>query len=53
MYTAGLLSSLTRIKRGAKSSRISSWDKTGQNNDAWNIDSGETRILAEIGALVV
>ena len=48
MYTAGLLSSLTRIKRGAKSSRISSWDKTGQNNDAWNIDSGETRILAEI-----
>ena len=47
MYVEGLLSSLTRVKK-ARSLRISSWDTTGRNNDAWNIDPHETRVLADI-----
>ena len=47
MYANGLLSNLTRIRR-AKSGRVSSWDVTGRNNDAWNIPAGETKVLAEL-----
>ena len=48
MYVTGLLSGLTRIQQ-AKSLRVSSWDMTGRNNDAWNIGAGETRVLAKLG----
>ena len=47
MYVEGLLSSLTRVKK-ARSLRISSWDTTGRNNDAWNIEANEPRVLADI-----
>lgn len=47
MYVDGLLSSLTRVKK-ARSLRASSWDTTGRNNDAWNIEPNETRVLADI-----
>ena len=47
MYVEGLLSSLTRIKK-ARSLRASSWDTTGRNNDAWNVEPGETRVLADL-----
>ena len=47
MSVEGLLSSLTRVKT-ARSLRVSSWDTTGRNNDAWNIESNETRVLADI-----
>ena len=47
MYVEGLLSSLTRVKK-ARSLRASSWDTTGKNNDAWNIEPNETRVLADI-----
>lgn len=47
MSVEGLLSSLTRVKT-ARSLRASSWDTTGRNNDAWNIESNETRVLADI-----
>ncbi|MYF31490.1 MAG: DUF2961 domain-containing protein [Gammaproteobacteria bacterium] len=29
-------------------SRASSWDTTGRNDDAWNIEPGERRVLADI-----
>lgn len=47
MYVEGLLSSVTRVKK-AHSLRASSWDTTGRNNDAWNIEPNETRVLADI-----
>ena len=47
MYVTGLLSGLTRIQQ-AKSLRVSSWDMTGRNNDAWNIGAGETGVLAKL-----
>ena len=47
MYVEGLLSSVTRVKK-ARSLRASSWDTTGRNNDAWNIEPNETRVLADI-----
>ena len=31
-----------------KSGRCSSWDVTGRNQDAWRIEPGETRVLADI-----
>ncbi|MCG8624887.1 MAG: DUF2961 domain-containing protein, partial [Proteobacteria bacterium] len=46
-YIDGLLSSLTRVKK-ARSLRAASWDTTGRNNDAWNVEPGETRVIAEI-----
>ena len=46
MYVEGLLSSITRVKK-AHSLRASSWDTTGRNNDAWNIEPNETRVLAD------
>ncbi|MBD3350795.1 MAG: DUF2961 domain-containing protein [Candidatus Lokiarchaeota archaeon] len=38
---------ISRIKKG-KTKRKSSYDVTGKNNDAWNIEPGESRILADI-----
>ena len=38
---------LTRI-RSAQTSRCSSWDTTGRNNDRWTIEPGQTRVLADI-----
>ncbi len=34
--------------RNAKTGRASSWDRTGRNADAWAIEAGETRVLADI-----
>ena len=31
-----------------KTGRASSWDTTGRNDDAWNIEPGERRVLADI-----
>jgi len=42
-----MLDQLTRIS-AARTARFSSWDKTGRNADAWIIDPGETRVLADI-----
>ena len=43
------LDKLTTIKEGVRTQRISSYDRTGGNNDRFeNIAPGETRILAEI-----
>ena len=33
---------------GGKTGRASSWDTTGRNDDAWNIEPGERRVLADI-----
>jgi len=41
------LASLPRL-RDYTSHRVSSYDKTGGNNDAWQIKAGETKILANI-----
>jgi len=41
------LSSLPLL-RDYRSLRISSYDKTGGNADAWRIAPGEKRVLAEI-----
>jgi len=38
---------LSRITR-ATSGRVSSWDTSGRNDDAWNIEPGERRVLADI-----
>ena len=42
-----MLDQLTRI-RSAKTSRCSSWDTTGRNDDAWWIEPGQTCVLADI-----
>ena len=49
------LMDLAHIKSGVKSKRISSYDKTGGNNDRFeNIPDGETRTLFEVeGAGVI
>jgi len=47
MYKEGLLESLTRFKK-AKSLRASSWDVNGRNGDAWRIEPGQTKVLADI-----
>jgi hypothetical protein len=47
MYHQGLLASLTRAKK-ARSLRASSWDTSGRNADAWRINAGETKVLADI-----
>jgi len=36
------------ILGGGRTGRCSSWDKTGRNADAWTIEPGETRVLADI-----
>jgi D-arabinan exo alpha-(1,3)/(1,5)-arabinofuranosidase (non-reducing end) len=38
---------ITRIT-DARSGRCSSWDTSGRNADAWRIEPGETRVLADI-----
>ncbi|MDD5704415.1 MAG: DUF2961 domain-containing protein [Kiritimatiellae bacterium] len=38
---------LARV-RDRKCGRFSSWDVTGRNADAWRIEPGETRVLADI-----
>jgi hypothetical protein len=43
----GLLDDLTRMK-DATTLRASSWDTTGRNSDAWGIEPGETRTLADL-----
>jgi len=42
-----MLTDLSQIKR-AHTGRFSSWDKTGRNNDSWQIQPGEKRVLADI-----
>jgi hypothetical protein len=42
-----MLRDLARLKK-AKTGRASSWDTTGRNHDAWTIEPGETRVLADI-----
>jgi hypothetical protein len=41
------LQSLPGIRTG-KTGRFSSWDTSGRNSDAWNIEPGETKVLADI-----
>ena len=41
------LTNLSSI-RDATPHRVSSWDTTGRNDDAWNIEPGERRVLADI-----
>ena len=38
---------LTSLKK-ARTGRFSSWDTEGRNADAWRIQPGETRVLADI-----
>lgn len=48
-YAQSALNDLATIKQGVKSLRISSYDRSGGNNDRFeNIEPGETRTLAEI-----
>ncbi|MCK4325443.1 DUF2961 domain-containing protein [bacterium] len=42
-----MLTKLSRI-RNAKTGRVSSWDTSGRNSDAWTIPSGESCVLADI-----
>lgn len=42
-----LLASLAQTER-AKTLRASSWDTSGRNRDAWVIEGGETRVLADL-----
>jgi hypothetical protein len=39
--------SFARLKP-ARTGRFSSWDQQGRNHDAWRIEPGETRVLADI-----
>lgn len=47
MFGSELLSSITERKH-ARSARISSWDHSGQNEDAFVVQPGETAVLADI-----
>lgn len=42
-----MLENLSVLREG-RSRRVSSWDVTGRNADAWRIDAGETKTLADI-----
>lgn len=42
-----LLDQLTRITDG-RTGRFSSWDTSGRNDDAWWIEPGESRVLADM-----
>ena len=42
-----MFTELTHIKK-ARTGRFSSWDQEGRNADAWQIQPGETRVLADI-----
>jgi hypothetical protein len=39
---------LARIRPDRRTGRVSSWDTSGRNADAWTIAPGERRVLAEI-----
>ena len=41
------LAELPTIRHG-RTARVSSWDTSGRNNDAWTIEPGERRVLADI-----
>jgi len=43
----GLLDDLTRV-RNANARRCSSWDTTGRNRDAWRIEPGEAKVIADV-----
>jgi hypothetical protein len=48
-----MLDHLSRLRDG-RSRRVSSWDTTGRNADAWPIEAGETKTLADLtGAGVI
>ena len=47
MYTGGLLSSLTRIRK-ARTLRSSSFDRTGRNQDRVSVPPGETFVMADL-----
>ncbi len=47
MVNGGILSDLCWMQPNA-TKRISSYDKTGRNNDFWRIQSGECKKIAEI-----
>ncbi len=40
--------SIARLRRGRRTGRVSSWDKTGRNGDSWTLAPGETRVLADL-----
>jgi len=42
-----MINELSRLQYG-KSGRFSSWDTNGRNADAWRIEPGETKVLADI-----
>jgi len=42
-----MLEDLTRI-RSARAKRFSSYERNGRNSDAWRIEPGETKVLADI-----
>jgi hypothetical protein len=42
-----MFTDLTQLRR-AHTGRASSWDRSGRNNDAWQIQPGETRVLADL-----
>ena len=48
-----MIENLSRARTG-RSRRVSSFDRTGRNRDAWPVEPGETKVLADIaGAGVV
>lgn len=47
------LSDIARIRPGRRTGRVSSWDRTGRNRDAWTLAPGETRVLADISGPAV
>jgi hypothetical protein len=42
-----MIDNIARLRK-VKTKRTSSYDVTGRNQDAWNINSGETKVLADI-----
>jgi hypothetical protein len=42
-----MLGNLAQMTNG-RTARLSSWDTSGRNGDAWSIEPGETRVLADI-----
>jgi hypothetical protein len=44
----GLMINELSVLGAARTGRASSWDTTGRNSDAWTIEAGESRVLADI-----
>jgi len=42
-----MLDHLSRLRDG-RTRRVSSWDTTGRNHDAWGVEAGETKVLADL-----